>query len=183
MANLEDIVEGCKNNDRKAQQALYSLFAPTMLGIAARYSAHVAEAEDILQESFLKVFTKFDSYKNEGSLEGWIKRIVVRTSIDFFRLKERRIRLAKEEYPEETDIFSNEIIDRISNDELLQIINQLPEGYRMVLNLYAVEGYNHREIGEMLEISEGTSKSQFSRAKKYLEVLLNKKKIYNKIAV
>lgn len=184
VTDLEDIIKGCQKNDRRAQQALYVRFAPVMLGVAARYSSNRAEAEDILQDAFLKVFTKFNSYKNEGgSLEGWIRKVVVRTAIDFYRLKTRQQQLAREEIREEPDPHNSDIIDQISNSELLQIINELPEGYRIVLNLYAIEGYNHREIADMLDISEGTSKSQFSRAKKYLANLLEKKKFYNAIAV
>lgn len=169
MFSEEQIISGCKKNERKAQKMLYDRFAPIMLGVCIRYAQDRQEAEDILQEGFLKIFLGIRQFENKGSFEGWIKRIMVNTAISNYRKN------LKHYYHDEIDNASN--IDNspfvpnyeFSKTELLQVIRELPEGYRLVFNLYAIEGYKHKEIADLLDISVTTSKSQFSRAKKMIK--------------
>jgi len=130
------------------------------------------EAEDILQQGFMKVFDHLESFKG-GSLEGWMKRIFVRESIDQYRKNQRNVMSFSQEPEDHHAIELDDIIGQLSTEEIVNLINELPEGCKMVFNLYAVEGYNHREIGELIGISDGTSKSQYARAKEIL-----KEKIY-----
>jgi RNA polymerase sigma factor (sigma-70 family) len=170
------ILNGCIEKKPASQKALYSKYAYKMMGVCLRYCTSREEAEDILQDAFIKIFTKITSFKKDGSFEGWIRTIVVRTAIDHFNTNKKKYdELAYEELKEMGDFTYNETLEQISTDELLEMINEMPEGYRIVLNLYAIEGYNHKEISEMLNISEGTSKSQLSRARKHLEIILIKK--------
>ncbi len=166
------LVEACLKKNREAQRELYDRFAPLMKGICMRYAPSVDEAEDILQESFIKIFRALERYQDSGPLGGWIRVITVNTAIEYYR-KDRRRDAHYSSYElqlgEEHD---NDILTTINLDYLLSKIQELSDGYRMVFNLYAIEGYNHREIGEMLDISEGTSKSQFSRARRILQEMI-----------
>ena len=165
---IESLFEGCKVADRTAQEKLYRMTASRMLAICMRYASSTFEAEDILQTAYIKVFTHIENYRGEGSFEGWIKRIMVNTAIESFR-KNKRIQptLDMESLPEGS---SPEIrMDFLECEDLMGLIRQLPEGYRMVFNMYALEGYSHREIAETLGISEGTSKSQLLRARDWLK--------------
>ncbi|MFL5728417.1 MAG: RNA polymerase sigma factor [Cytophagaceae bacterium] len=176
MTDLDQILSGCKNNNPKAQQLLYSRFAYKTMGICLRYCKSRMEAEDVLQEAFIKIFQKISEFRGDGSLEGWVKRIVVTTAINYYHANKKRNADANiEDYPE-TAFEQNEAISNLSSEELLALVGQLPEGYKMVLNLYAIEGYAHKEIAEMLGISEGTSKSQLSRARSMLAGFMVKKK-------
>ena len=144
-----------------------------MKGICMRYATSEMEADDILQESFIKVFRNLDQYKDQGSLGGWIRTITVNTAIQFYR-KRTLLNQHLNDLALEAEVQGSiEPFDTIDLDTLRSKIQELPDGYRLVFNLYAVEGYNHKEIGELLEISEGTSKSQFSRAKKILQKMVN----------
>ncbi len=153
------------------QEALYQRFAPRMYAVCLRYAGSAAEAEDILQDGFVKVFRKLDSFRGEGSLEGWVRRIIVNTAIEHFR---RRDYLQPVTQREETTLEGKDlsVLDNLAERDIMQLISQLSPGYRTVFNLYVVEGYTHREIGDMLGISEGTSKSQLSRAKVILQDLV-----------
>jgi len=176
--NINDIIDGCKKGASASQKALYDTYSYKMMGVCLRYVHSKEEAEDILQETFLKVFSRINTFKNEGSLEGWIRRIAVTTAIDHYNDRKRKFSFSNYEEIEYSNpsLYSNEeILDQINAEELLQIMNELPEGYRMVLKMYAIEGYSHKEISEMLHISEGTSKSQLSRGRKMLELLLTRK--------
>lgn len=171
----EDFIERCLHNDSKAQGELYTHFAPKMFGICLRYAKNQMEAEDVLQEGFIKVFRYLKDYRNEGSLEGWIRRTMVNTAINLYR---KKIKYQKDISLDQTEPINNEeesAIDKLSAKELLDVIRELPDGYRMVFNLNVIEGYTHREIGEMLNISENTSKSQLSRARGVLQEKLKKK--------
>ena len=166
----EELVKGCSENDGRAQKALYERFSRRMFGVCLRYTATREEAEDIMQEGFVKVFQAIGMYKSFGPLEHWIKKIVVNTALDHYRQKHTRI--------QETELYENagesvEPLLQFHAEELLRIIQKLPSGYRMVFNLHAIEGYNHKEIGEMLNISAGTSKSQYARGRAHLSQLLN----------
>lgn len=149
------------------QFALYETFSRTMLGICMRYSRDRMEAEDILQQGFMKVFLNLKTYKG-GSFEGWMKRIFVHEAIDHFRKSKRTVFVGSQEPNENMHIDLHDVVGQMAMDEILEKIARLPEGCRMVFNLYAVEGYNHKEIGDMLKISESTSKSQYARAKELL---------------
>lgn len=178
--DLLQLLERCLRQEPAAQRALYDKYAYTMLGVCLRYAHTTAEAEDLLQDAFVKVFTRLKDFRNEGSLEGWIRRIVVTTAIDHFH-KERNIR-HQQSLEEATDLSTpdSDALDRLSAQEVLKLIKKLPEGCRMVLNLYAIEGYNHGEISEMLGVKESTSKAQLCKARKMLVELLQQQENYAK---
>lgn len=169
----EELVNGCARGDRRCQEALYRLYSGKMYAVCIGYSNSRERAKDVLQDGFIKVFRSIRNFSRQGSLEGWIRKIMVNTSIDHFRKKKK-----------EGIIFDENMIESISSDaqaldhllakELLVLIGQLPEGARLIFNLFAVEGYSHREIAEILDIREGTSKSQLARAKTLLQDLLQK---------
>jgi len=155
------------------QEALYSRFSPRMYAVCLRYAGNAEEAEDILQEGFIKVFKKLDSYRGDGSFEGWVRRIFVNTAIEHFRRK-RYLQPVTEK--EENTIEGNylSVLDELAERDILDLVQQLSPGYRTVFNMYVVEGYTHKEIGDIMGISEGTSKSQLSRAKIILQDLVKK---------
>lgn len=173
-----ELLEGCKKNNRSCQNMLYEKFSSKMLGICLRYSSEINTAEDILQEGFIKIFNNIQSYRNEGSFEGWMKRIMVRTAIEQYR-KTIQIHAYNDLVEDNQDLSGISGLDTLSAKDLLKMIQQLPSGFRNVFNLYAIEGYSHQEISEMLNISEGTSKSQLSRARGILqEKILKENKIF-----
>ena len=153
------------------QQELYNRFASKMYGVCLRYASNSEEAEDILQEGFIKIFNKINSYRGEGSFEGWIRRIFVNTAIEHFRKKTYLQPITEtEENTVEGKYLS--VLDNLAERDIVQLIQQLSPGYRTVFNMYVVEGYTHKQIAELLRISEGTSKSQLSRAKLILQDLV-----------
>jgi RNA polymerase sigma-70 factor (ECF subfamily) len=164
-----EIIEGCKKADKRAQQALFEKYSKRLLGICMRYCQSKDEAEDVLQDGLVKIFFNINQYKGEGSFEGWMKRIIVNTALNNYKSNLKRY------YHSELEDVASEVVSDVNlNDifevkDLLKIIQNLPAGYRMVFNMYAIEGYNHKEIGELLNISEGTSKSQLSRARQLLQ--------------
>jgi RNA polymerase sigma-70 factor (ECF subfamily) len=170
---LEEIIKGCINNDRKCQEMLYHTFSNIMFGICLGYTKNRDEAKDVLQEGFIKVFKNIKKYSGEGSLEGWIRRIMINTSIDFYRERARKNSHLQIEHVADVHEVEYSILETISANEILGLIQKLPEGAKIIFNLYVVEGYTHDEIAKMLDISEGTSKSQFWRAKKLLQQMLN----------
>jgi len=169
-----DIINGCAENDRYYQKLLYERYAKKMLAVCMVYTGDTYEAENVLQESFIKIFHHIKNYKPSGSLEGWIRRIIVNTATDYYR-KKKRIKFSEVKLE---DVHSDEAgsfdVDSFAVKDIVAAIQTLPEGCRMVFTLYAVEGYTHKEIGELLGISEGTSKSQYSRAKSLLKDKLKK---------
>lgn len=163
-----DLIKGCLEGNRRMQEELYQRFSPRMYAVCLRYAGNAEEAADILQDGFIKVFKKLDSYRGEGSFEGWIRRIFVNTAIEQFRRKKYLQPVTeKEENTLEGDYTS--ALDQLGAKDIMALIQDLSPGYRTVFNLYVVEGYSHKEIGDMLGISEGTSKSQLSRAKVILQ--------------
>lgn len=163
-----DIIDGCIRGERKYQKALYDKFSGKMFAVCLRYSADSNKAEDMMQDGFIKVFRNIEKFRREGSFEGWIRRIFVNSCIENLRKKTtlyaiQETTIANVEY-NETNAFEN-----LKADDLLKMISELATGYRTVFNLYAIEGYSHKEIGEMLNISEGTSKSQLARARYLLQ--------------
>lgn len=139
-----------------------------MLAVCRRYARHELEAEDLLQDAFIKVYKNLDRFQHKGSFEGWIRRIVVNTAIKNYQKKSFKNELMGSEYFPDTPIDPS-VMSRLSADELLALVEGLPEGYRMVFNLYAIEGYSHKEISEMLHIQESTSRSQLVKARKMLQ--------------
>ena len=166
-----DLLEGCRRGDRRLQHELYNRYAPKMYGVCLRYASNAEEAEDILQEGFIKIFNKIDSYRGEGSFEGWIRRIFVNTAIEHYR---KKIYLQPITETEENTVEGKylSVLDNLAEKDIIQLVQQLSPGYRTVFNMYVVEGYSHKQIAEMLGISEGTSKSQLSRAKLILQDLV-----------
>lgn len=162
-------------NNRHAQHQLYTKFAPKMLGVCRQYCKDLHQAEDIMITAFMKVFANLKHFQHKGSFEGWIRRIMVNECISFLRVQKKVRFMDDETYFEETH---NQIESQLTLDEIQFLIDQLPDGYKMVFNLYCVEGYKHQEIAQLLNISEGTSKSQLSHARKMLQQQLNLQKKY-----
>lgn len=169
----KDVVEGCKKGDRKSQQQLYQLYSRAMYNICFRMFNNQADAEDLLQNSFVDVFTKLHYFRFDSSIGAWIKRIVINNCINY--LKKKRLALT-DIGDREFAAINEEVTDwdevEFSVKKVQQAIEQLPEGYRVVLSLYLLEGYDHQEIAEILSITPSTSKSQYSRAKKKLRALI-----------
>ncbi|HSU27070.1 MAG TPA: RNA polymerase sigma factor [Chitinophagaceae bacterium] len=166
-----DLIKGCLEGNRRMQEELYRRFSPRMYAVCLRYAGNAEEAEDILQEGFIKIFKKLDSFRSEGSFEGWVRRIFVNTAIEHFRRKKYLQPVTeKEENTIEGKYFS--VLDELAEKDILALVQELSPGYRTVFNMYVVEGYTHKEIADMLGISEGTSKSQLSRAKVILQSMV-----------
>jgi RNA polymerase sigma factor (sigma-70 family) len=185
VAHLEEIIYKCREGNSRAQTALYNLFSSKMYGVCLRYAKDSADAEDILQDGFLRVFTKIDQFEFKGSFEGWMRRIMVNTALEKFRKQDRLSPVEEMKVYESTE-YGEETLSSIAAGDLMRIIQELPPRYRMVFNLFAIEGYSHQEIGEMMNISEGTSKSNLSRARVILQKSVEEnfgmdKKIVNKI--
>ncbi len=170
---LEEIVKGCIDNDRKSQEMLYHTFSNIMYGVCLNYTKNRDEAKDVLQEGFIKVFKNIHKYSGEGNLEGWIRKIMVNTSIDSYRIRARKKTHINIDNVPDIQMVDYSILEAISANEILNLIQKLPEGAKIIFNLHVLEGYTHDEIANMLDIAEGTSKSQFWRAKKLLQRMLN----------
>lgn len=169
---LDNILSGVKKKNRKAQKALYGQYSSLFMAISMRYLKDVHEAEDAVAEAFIKIFTKIKSFKGKGSFEGWMKRIVVNECLMMLRQKKKQhLYIPLDEVDIEID---PEVIDKMSADEILVVIRELPDGYRTVFNLYEIEGLKHREVAKELDISIHTSKSQLIMAKRKLRELLKK---------
>jgi len=168
MITESDLIKGSMEGDRRMQEELYRRFSPRMYGVCMRYAGNAEEAEDILQEGFIKVFKKLGSFRSEGSFEGWVRRIFVNTAIEHFRRKIYQQPIT-EQHENTVEGKYLSVLDNLGEKDILKLIQDLSPGYRTVFNLYVVEGYTHKEIGDMLGISEGTSKSQLSRAKVILQ--------------
>ncbi len=179
MHDPKELIERCAKADRHAQKELYDIYSGSMYVVCLRYTKSVQEAEDILQEAFIKVFKSIETFRGESQLGYWIKKIVINTALNHQRSKLYKYPMADVEDVKH-DFEHNNVVSGFQLNELLEMIQTLPHGCQVVFNLYAIEGYNHKEIGEMLGISEGTSKSQFSRARKLLQskLLMEKKKSY-----
>jgi RNA polymerase sigma factor (sigma-70 family) len=165
----QKIIEGCIRGDSKSQQELFNEFADEMFGVCLYYSPNYVEAEDTLHEGFLKVFHNIKSFKGEGSFKGWIRRILVNTALEKFRKKNPLYLIDDENHQPPEDIGQEDVVSNISADDLINLIQELTPQYRMVFNLYALEGYSHKEIAEKMKISEGTSKSNLARARMILQ--------------
>ena len=170
----QTLINDCLKGKSVAQKKLFDLFAPKMLGVCMRYMKSQQEAEDVLQEGFIKVFNKLEAFERAGSLEGWVRRIMVNTALDQLRKNAKFANsydISEQEYRLENVDFT---FENLVADDLMKLVNEMPEGYKVVFNMFAIEGYGHKEIGELLNISENTSKSQYSRARAYLREQLER---------
>lgn len=172
--SLEKLIQHCKKGDRKAQEQLYRKYASVLFGLCLKYSRNKTEAEDNLHDSFLTIFDKIGQFKFKGSFEGWIKRITVNTVLQKYR-KEQYLNLVTDSLEAEQEV-DYEYPD-VQLSTLLQYVQELPTKYRLTFNLYVLDGYTHKEISELLGTSQGTSKSNLSRAKKILKEKLNNENI------
>ena len=172
--SLNQLIENCKINDTKAQGELYKLFSSKLFSVCLKYSKNYAEAEDNLQDAFLTIFDKIEQFTSKGSFEGWLKRITINTVLQKYR-SEKVFDIVNEDNVEDVEIEVDE--DDISIDYLLQIIQELPDRYRLVFNLYVLDGYSHKDIADLLEINIGTSKSNLARARQILKKTIEHYKI------
>ena len=164
----EELIDQCLRNDHRAQKALFDRFSRKMMSVCLRYAETRDEAEDILQDGFVKVFSRLSSYKRQGSFEGWIRRTMVNTALDHLRkVKANRIDvdLSEAEYLAGED---EKVLSNMRTEEVMGLIREMPTGYRTVFNLFAIEGYSHQEIAEELGVTESTSKTQYRKARNYL---------------
>ena len=176
----EQMLAGSIKNNAAAQEELYNRFSPRMLGVCYRFAKNREDAEDMLQEGFIKVFTQLHQYRNEGALEGWIRRIVVHTCINILKKNKKFADSVDIIHAKTLHIREDMIPSIMQAKQVVECIRLLPMGYRTVLNLYAIEGFSHREIGNLLDIEESTSRSQYTRAKAMLEDILVKRNIIQK---
>jgi len=168
----KDIIKACRQEDRRAQKLLFDRYSPFFFGILKRYVPRREDAEDVLIDAFYKILTNLDTFKGQGSFEGWMRRIMVNEALMFLRKKHNfnlTVEISDYDVPEPTTT-----IDRLAADDILSLLDQLPTGYRTVFNLYVVEGFKHREIAELLGVSINTSKSQLILAKRRLRELLER---------
>ncbi len=171
-----ELVEGCQREDRRCQEALYTRFARRMYAVCLRYARHELEAQDLMQEGFIRVFDKLGTFRLEGSLEGWVRRIMVTTSINHYRRKAfQNEKFGLEHVPEEP--VASVAMENLGEAELLKLVEGLPDGYRLVFNLFAIEGFDHAEIASMLGCGESTSRSQLAKARRMLQVRLGKDEV------
>ncbi len=176
----EQMLAGSVKNNAAAQEAFYERFSPRMLGVCYRFAKNREDAEDMLQEGFIKIFTQLHQYRNEGSLEGWVRRIIVHTCINVLKKNKKFSDTVDLIYANEYYTKEDLVPSIIQAKQIIECIRMLPLGYRTVLNLYAIEGYSHKEIGEILEIGESSSRSQYTRAKAMLEGILVGRNIIDK---
>lgn len=174
MDKIQKLIKGCLQGRKTDQYRLYAHYAKKMFGICLRYTANHDEAQDVLQEGFIRVFQNLRSYKGKGSLEGWIRRIVVNTAIEKYREKIYHLTIDEAAQQEAYINHHDNGLDLLHAKDLLNLVRKLPVQYRLVFNLYAIEGFNHKEIGEKLQISESTSRSNLARARMILKKKLNK---------
>ena len=173
----EQLVKECVAGNAIAQKTFYDKFAKKMMGVCLRYCGSYDEAQDVLQDAFIKIFNKLPDFESKGSLEGWVRRIMVNTALDQYRKSKK--------HQNDLDVDAvgflleqkDFIVESMNAEDLLRIIHAIPEGYRIVFNLFAIEGYSHKEIAERLGVTESTSKSQYSRAKKMLRQILIERNI------
>lgn len=171
----QELVEKCLQGHQPSQRAFYEAFAGKMMAVCLRYTQRKQDAHDLFQDAFIRVFEKLDQYNHNGSLEGWVRRIFVTTAINRYHQNKKREQQPELSEVPEPEVKEETVIERMSAQELMDLVNELPEGYRLVFNMYAIEGYSHREIAQALKISEGTSKSQLAKARTYLKNELKKR--------
>lgn len=170
--NENALIKKAIKNNREAQHVLFEMHSPKMLSVCRYYIKDIQQAEEAMLNGFFKVFKNLKSYKGDGSFEGWVRRIMIRESISYLRQKKRIDFVSDED--ERTNAYSNSIQTNLEVNDIQKLIDNLPEGYRMVFVMYAIEGYKHHEISELLNISQGTSKSQLFKARKMLQEQIKK---------
>lgn len=169
-----ELVQGCLKGESRAQEMLYARYARRMYAVCLRYARHELEAQDLMQEGFIRVFSKLGDFRLEGSLEGWVRRIMVHTAINHYRKKSFQMeRFGFEQLPEEP--VEAAALDVLSAEEITGMVAALPDGYRMVFNLFAIEGYDHAEIATLIGCGESTSRSQLAKARRMLQAMIHKK--------
>ena len=171
------ILQGCLRNDTTAQRELYNRYSPKMLSVCYRFAHHREDAEDMLQEGFIKVFSQIHTFQSKGAFEGWIRRIIVHTCINHLKKNKKFNENVDIIHATAVQVRKESVPSIVQAKQVVECIRILPIGYRTVLNLYAIEGYSHKEIAGMLDIEESTSRSQYTRAKQMLEDILVRKKI------
>lgn len=169
-----DLIKGCVRGERKFQEELYRIHSPKMYAVCLRYSKDPDEAQDILQDGFVKVFRNIEKFRNEGSFEGWLRRIFVNTAIEHYR-KKANVFSISEQVEVGLEDNSPDVFEKMAAADVMKIVNELSPGYKAVFNMYVIEGYNHKEIADILGITEGTSKSQLARAKGMLQKIIKEK--------
>ncbi len=176
----EAILHGCLHNDSNSQRELYSRYSPKMLSVCYRFAHNREDAEDMLQEGFIKVFSQIHTFQNKGAFEGWIRRIIVHTCINNLKKNKKFNDSVDLIHATTMQVREESVPSIVQAKQVVECIRLLPIGYRTVLNLYAIEGYSHKEIAEVLDIEESTSRSQYTRAKQMLEDILVRKNIIQK---
>ncbi len=176
----EAILQGCLQNNASSQRELYTRYSPKMLAVCYRFAHNREDAEDMLQEGFIKVFSQIHTFRSQGAFEGWIRRIVVHTCINHLKKNKRFNESVDIIHANSIQVREESVPSIVQAKQIVECIRLLPMGYRTVLNLYAIEGYSHKEIAEMLDIEESTSRSQYTRAKQMLEDILVRKRIIQK---
>jgi len=174
---LKEIIERCQQNDRKAQRALYDLFSKKLFIICLRYASDYSNAEDMLQEGFMKLYKKIDKYNHSGSFSGWAGRVVANNCIDIIR-KKTNLYAISDYHANSLETYTTSALAVLIGEDIIKVIQTLPTGYKAVFNMYIIEGYSHKEIANKLEISESTSKSQLNRARKLMQKKLQEIKNY-----
>lgn len=175
----QELISRCKEGKSDAQRMLYDKYSGLVYSICYRYAKNKEDARDLLQEAFISVFKHLENFKGDGSFEGWIRRIAVNGAINFYRQTVRRTDTGDMEYAPELGQYA-EVMDNLGAEDLMKIINRLPDGYRVVFNLFAIEGYSHKEIGEQLDITESSSRSQLTRARQMLMTIVEKELMSSK---
>jgi len=175
MADNVKLIKQCQKKSKKAFDELYLTYSPLIYGICLRYTKDEFEAQDLLQECFIRILNKISDYKFKGSFEGWIRRLTVNNAINFIRSRRHFMMDDISEYEIETNN-NTDVISDMSAREIVQLINQLPDGYRTVFNLHVIEGYKHTEIAEMLDISDITCRTQYKKARETLIKMINENK-------
>lgn len=168
----KELIQSCIKGDRQSQKQIFDIYGAKMLAVCHRFAKNKAEAEDIFQEGFIRVFRHIQNFSFEGSFEGWIRRIMINTALKYNNKKTVSWGIDISEHVELYDHLEPSVISSISEEELIMYIGELPEGYRLVFNLFVIEGYSHKEIGELLGIEESTSRSQLVKARKMLQAKL-----------
>ncbi|UOB15955.1 RNA polymerase sigma factor [Abyssalbus ytuae] len=176
--SLEELINKCKSGERNAQEQLYRLYAGKLFGVCLKYSRNKEEAEDNLQDSFLTIFKKIQQFTFKGSFEGWLRRVTVNTVLQKYR-KDGVFDIINDDIPEEVEVEIDE--DEVSLDYLLKLIQELPDRYRLTFSMYVLDGFSHKEIAKMLNISEGTSKSNLARARGILKNKIEEKDLKKKV--
>lgn len=173
--NIQELIQGCIQQDKKCQEELFRMYSGKMLSLCMRYARHQLEAEDILQDGFIKAFKNLEQFKFNGSFEYWLRRIMINTAIKNYRKSSTRNELLSGDAMPYDQGKSPDAYSNLGIEELMEIINQLPDGYRIVFNMYAIEGYSHKEIAEAMNIQESTSRSQLVKARKILQEKITKR--------